>query len=270
MNYIIETQNLTKCYGEHAAVRDVTLPVPQGAIYGLLGRNGAGKTTVMKMLLGLARPTSGSILLFGLPMKGFPRDIYNRIGSSIEAPGFYPQMTAKENLTIFSRLTRKPDPSQIEQSLDTVDLSSDSQKTFSQYSLGMKQRLALANALLKSPRLLILDEPANGLDLFFRISPPFAPANPGQFSELLPIRRAALIAAGTGYNIQNPGGAGLQLTQRKRFLPCLFRMLHRLYNIVHILLAARHLQVIPCFYAQRGGRNGILMHSRAKHKGRIL
>ena len=105
-------------------------------------------------------------------MKGFPRDIYNRIGSSIEAPGFYPQMTAKENLTIFSRLTRKPDPSQIEQSLDTVDLSSDSQKTFSQYSLGMKQRLALANALLKSPRLLILDEPANGLDLFFRISPP--------------------------------------------------------------------------------------------------
>ena len=164
MNYIIETQNLTKCYGEHAAVRDVSLHVPQGAIYGLLGRNGAGKTTVMKMLLGLARPTSGSILLFGRPVKGFPRDIYSRIGSSIEAPGFYPHMTAKENLTIFSRLTGKPDPSRIEQALDTVGLSSDSQKTFSQYSLGMKQRLALANALLKSPRLLILDEPANGLD----------------------------------------------------------------------------------------------------------
>ncbi len=105
---------------------------------------------------------------------------------------------------------------------------------------------------------------------FSEFLPPFAPANPGQFSELLPIRRAALIAAGTGYDIQYPGGAGLQLTQRKRFLPCLFRMLHRLYNIVHILLAARHLQVIPCFYAQRRGRNGILMHSRAKHKGRIL
>lgn len=164
MNYIIETQNLTKCYGEHAAVRNVSLHVPQGAIYGLLGRNGAGKTTVMKMLLGLARPTSGSILLFGRPVKGFPRDIYSRIGSSIEAPGFYPHMTAKENLTIFSRLTGKPDPSRIEQALDMVGLSSDSQKTFSQYSLGMKQRLALANALLKSPRLLILDEPANGLD----------------------------------------------------------------------------------------------------------
>ena len=142
MNYIIETQNLTKCYGEHAAVRDVSLHVPQGAIYGLLGRNGAGKTTVMKMLLGLARPTSGSILLFGRPVKGFARDIYSRIGSSIEAPGFYPHMTAKENLTIFSRLTGKPDPSRIEQALDMVGLSSDSQKTFSQYSLGMKQRLA--------------------------------------------------------------------------------------------------------------------------------
>lgn len=164
MNDIIETQNLTKCYGEHAAVSDVSLHVPQGAIYGLLGRNGAGKTTVMKMLLGLARPTSGSVLLFGRPVKGFQRDIYSRIGSSIEAPGFYPHMTAKENLTIFSRLTGKTAPSQIEQTLDTVGLSPDSRKTFSQYSLGMKQRLALANALLKNPRLLILDEPANGLD----------------------------------------------------------------------------------------------------------
>lgn len=99
------------------------------------------------------------------PREGLsPGDIYSRIGSSIEAPGFYPHMTAKENLTIFSRLTGKPDSSRIEQALDTVGLSSDSQKTFSQYSLGMKQRLALANALLKSPRLLILDEPANGLD----------------------------------------------------------------------------------------------------------
>ena len=166
MNYIIETQNLTKCYGEHAAVRDVSLHVPQGAIYGLLGRNGARKTTVMKMLLGLARPTSGSILLFGRPVKGFARDIYSRIGSSIEAPGFYPHMTAKENLTIFSRLTGKPDPSRIEQALDTVGLSSDSQKTFSQYSLGMKQRLGIAVALLNDPDFLILDEPANGLDPF--------------------------------------------------------------------------------------------------------
>ena len=164
MNYIIETQNLTKCYGEHAAVRDVSLHVPQGAIYGLLGRNGAGKTTVMKMLLGLARPTSGSILLFGRPVKGFPRDIYSRIGSSIEAPGFYPHMTAKENLTIFSRLTGKPDPSRIEQALDTVGLSSDSQKTFSQYSLGMKQRLAIAQVLMEDEPILIMDEPMNGLD----------------------------------------------------------------------------------------------------------
>lgn len=134
MNDIIETQNLTKCYGEHAAVNDVSLHVPQGAIYGLLGRNGAGKTTVMKMLLGLARPTSGSVLLFGRPVKGFQRDIYSRIGSSIEAPGFYPHMTAKENLIIFSRLTGKTDLSQIDQVLDTVGLSPDSRKTFSQYS----------------------------------------------------------------------------------------------------------------------------------------
>lgn len=90
MNYIIETQNLTKCYGEHAAVRDVSLHVPQGAIYGLLGRNGAGKTTVMKMLLGLARPTSGSILLFGRPVKGFPMGHLQPHRKQYRAPGFYP------------------------------------------------------------------------------------------------------------------------------------------------------------------------------------
>lgn len=164
MNYIIETQNLTKCYEEHTVVRDVSLHVPQGRIYGLLGRNGAGKTTIMKMLLGLTAPSSGSIHLFDRPMKGFVQDIYRRIGSSIEAPGFYPHLTAKENLTILSRLTGRPDQLRIDQVLTTVGLSPDSRKTFSRYSLGMRQRLALANALLKSPQLLILDEPANGLD----------------------------------------------------------------------------------------------------------
>lgn len=90
MNYIIETQNLTKCYGEHAAVRDVSLHVPQGAIYGLLGRNGAGKTTVMKMLLGLARPTSGSILLFGRPVKGFAGTFTAASEAVSKLPAFIP------------------------------------------------------------------------------------------------------------------------------------------------------------------------------------
>lgn len=90
MNYIIETQNLTKCYGEHAAVRDVSLHVPQGAIYGLLGRNGAGKTTVMKMLLGLARPTSGSILLFGRPVKALPGIFTAASEAASKLPAFIP------------------------------------------------------------------------------------------------------------------------------------------------------------------------------------
>jgi bacitracin transport system ATP-binding protein len=162
--YVIETKNLTKQYGEQKSVANLNIHVEKGRIYGLLGRNGAGKTTTMKMLLGLTRPTAGRVSMWGKPLAGNERRLLPRIGSLIESPGFYPNLTAAENLRIFAVLRGVPGRDAIKDALDLVGLPYGDKKLFSQFSLGMKQRLAIALAVMHDPELLILDEPINGLD----------------------------------------------------------------------------------------------------------
>ncbi len=161
---VIETKRLTKIYGEQTAVNAVDLHVKKGRIYGLLGRNGAGKTTIMKMILGLAAITSGEVDVFGRNIKGNEKQIYPRIGAIIETPGFYPNLTGTENLEIFAKLRGTAAPDAVKSALEVVGLPYKDKKLFSKYSLGMKQRLGIANAILHDPELLILDEPTNGLD----------------------------------------------------------------------------------------------------------
>ena len=163
-DYLIETKQLTKIYGEQAAVKNIDLHVKRGRIYGLLGRNGAGKTTTMKMLLGLTQPTSGEVKIWRKTLRGNEKKLLPRIGSLIESPGFYPNLTATENLRIFATLRGVPNRHAIKDALDLVGLPYKDKKLFSQYSLGMKQRLAIALAVMYDPELLILDEPINGLD----------------------------------------------------------------------------------------------------------
>ena len=163
-NYIIETKNLTKQYGSQKSVADLNIHVKRGKIYGLLGRNGAGKTTTMKMLLGLTKPTSGEVKIWGKSLQGNEKKLLPRIGSLIESPGFYPNLTGTENLRIFATLRGVPNNHAIKDALDLVGLPYKDKKLFSQYSLGMKQRLAIALAVMHDPELLILDEPINGLD----------------------------------------------------------------------------------------------------------
>ena len=162
--YIIETKNLTKKYGSQKSVAGLNIHVQKGRIYGLLGRNGAGKTTTMKMLLGLTAPTSGDIRIWGKPLHGNEKKLLPRIGSLIESPGFYPNLTGTENLRIFATLRGVPGRNAIRDALELVSLPYGDKKLFSQYSLGMKQRLAIALAVMHDPELLILDEPINGLD----------------------------------------------------------------------------------------------------------
>ena len=162
--YVIETKHLTKQYGAQKSVADLNLHVQKGRIYGLLGRNGAGKTTTMKMLLGLTQPTSGEVSIWGTPLRGNEKKLLPRIGSLIESPGFYPNLTATENLRIFAALRGVPNRHAIRDALELVGLPYQDKKLFSQYSLGMKQRLAIALAIMHDPELLILDEPINGLD----------------------------------------------------------------------------------------------------------
>lgn len=163
-NYIIETHDLTKKYGNQVSVSHLNIHVKRGRIYGLLGRNGAGKTTTMRMLLGLTAPTSGEVSIFGKPFVGNEKKILPRIGCLIESPGFYPNLTATENLKIFAELRGMKNPNYIKAALELVNLPYRDKKLFSQYSLGMKQRLAIALAVMHDPELMILDEPINGLD----------------------------------------------------------------------------------------------------------
>lgn len=163
-NFVIETKKLTKNYGEQTAVNAVNLHVEKGRIYGLLGRNGAGKTTIMKMILGLTPITSGEVDVFGQNIKGREKKVYPRIGAIIETPGFYPNLTGTENLEIFAKLRGTAAPNAVKNALEVVGLPYKDKKLFSKYSLGMKQRLGIANAILHDPELLILDEPTNGLD----------------------------------------------------------------------------------------------------------
>lgn len=163
-DYVIETKRLTKNYGEQTAVNAVNVHVEKGRIYGLLGRNGAGKTTIMKMILGLTSITSGEVEVFGQNIKGREKRVYPRIGAIIETPGFYPNLTGTENLEIFAKLRGTAAPHAVKNALEIVGLPYKDKKLFSKYSLGMKQRLGIANAILHDPELLILDEPTNGLD----------------------------------------------------------------------------------------------------------
>lgn len=163
MNYIITTEQLTKKYKSFVAVNDVSLHIRKGSIYGFLGPNGAGKSTTMKMLLGLTAPTKGDFTIDG---KQFPADrisILKEIGSFIESPSFYANLTGKENLDIIRRFLGLPQ-SAVEDALELVGLSEFGDRLAKKYSLGMKQRLGLAGALIGRPPILILDEPTNGLD----------------------------------------------------------------------------------------------------------
>ena len=163
-HYVIETKELTKAYGKQLSVDHLNIHVPKGKIYALLGRNGAGKTTTMKLLLNLAAPTSGEIFLFGTPYNNFPTKTYRRIGAIIETPSFYENLTAAENLEIIARLRGKHKRNTINDALGIVGLDTAGKKIVKEYSLGMKQRLGIAAAIMHEPELLILDEPINGLD----------------------------------------------------------------------------------------------------------
>lgn len=162
--YVIETRELTKKFEEGFSILSMNLHVRRNSIYALLGRNGAGKTTVMKLLLGLLKPTSGNIYIFEKDFKGNEKKILPRIGCMIESPGFYSNLTGTENLEIFASLRGLPRQSAIQDALKVVGIPYKDKKLFSQYSLGMKQRLAIALAIMHDPELLILDEPINGLD----------------------------------------------------------------------------------------------------------
>lgn len=163
-DYVLETNNLSKEFGSQRSVSNLNIHVSAGKIYGLLGRNGAGKTTTMKMLLGLTAPTAGDAHIFGMDIRRNAKKILPRVGSLIESPGFYPNLTGTENLKIFARLRGVPTRDAVQKSLEVVGLPYKDKKLFSQYSLGMKQRLAIALAIMHDPELLILDEPINGLD----------------------------------------------------------------------------------------------------------
>ncbi|MDU5337244.1 ABC transporter ATP-binding protein [Enterococcus sp.] len=161
--YSIKTAALSKQYNDQAVVKNVSMTVPKGKIYGLLGRNGAGKTTIMKILLGLATASSGECQLFGQSPKEHP-EVYSRIGNIIETPSFYPYLSGPDNLKVFSKLKGQTQRNSVDKALKLVDLNHVDHKRFANYSLGMKQRLGIANALMNDPELLILDEPTNGLD----------------------------------------------------------------------------------------------------------
>lgn len=163
-DYAIETKQLKKIYSEQVAVNDVNLHIPKGHIYGLLGRNGAGKTSIMKLLLRLISATSGEVYIFGQPVVKRERKLFQRMGAIIEAPGFYSNLTGTENLEIFAKLRGVTKPHAVEHALELVGLPYKDKKLFGEYSLGMKQRLGIANAVMHDPELLILDEPINGLD----------------------------------------------------------------------------------------------------------
>ena len=160
---VLATHELTKVFGRSTAVCDLSLTVPPGCLYGFLGPNGAGKTTTIRLLLGLIRPSHGAIEIFGLSLREHRKSILARVGSLVEAPAIYPHLTGSENLQVLARLLgiRR---SRIDEALRRVELSDAAHRRAGHYSQGMKQRLGLAMALLNEPRLLILDEPTNGLD----------------------------------------------------------------------------------------------------------
>jgi len=159
----LETQSLTFHFGKDKVLDDVNLQVPAGSLFGFLGPNGAGKTTTLKLALGLLPNQQGTIQFFGKSFEKHRLETLRRVGTLIESPSLYGHLTAKENLRILQLVYQCP-PSRINEVLDLVDLGSTGQKKAGQFSLGMRQRLAIGMALLHSPEMLILDEPTNGLD----------------------------------------------------------------------------------------------------------
>ena len=164
MRYIVETNALSKTYGKRTVVDHISLRVPEGCVYGFIGPNGAGKSTTMKLLLGLVKPTDGQIEILGNSMNERNRlTLLRQTGSLIESPSCYGHLTAQENLEIVADLKGVP-KKDIDRVLEIVGLANDRKRRVKQFSLGMKQRLGIAQALLGDPHLLILDEPTNGLD----------------------------------------------------------------------------------------------------------
>jgi ABC-2 type transport system ATP-binding protein len=159
---VVQTRGLTKRYGRRTVVASLDIDVPAGVVAGFVGPNGAGKTTTLRMLLGLVRPSAGSGRVLGAPLSK-PARYLHRVGALIESPAFYPSLSGERNLLVQATLGGL-NPAQIPQLLDRVDLSDRGRDAYRTYSLGMKQRLAIAGALLSDPALLILDEPTNGLD----------------------------------------------------------------------------------------------------------
>ncbi|GIN73102.1 ABC transporter ATP-binding protein [Bacillus sp. J14TS2] len=160
---ILLTNDLTKKYKKHISVNGINLRIERGQIYGFLGPNGAGKTTTIRMLLGLIKPTKGSIEIFGQNLNKNRLQILQRIGSLVESPTYYGNLTGRENLEVVRRLRDLPEK-RVNEVLETVRLTKVSNRLTKEYSLGMKQRLGIATAMLSKPDLLILDEPTNGLD----------------------------------------------------------------------------------------------------------
>lgn len=160
---MIETHNLTKAYGDFKAVSKLNLHVKKGTVYGFLGPNGAGKSTTMKMFLGLTVPTRGSFTINGMSYPKDRREILRQTGSFIESPAFYGNLSGEENLDLIRRILRLP-RSAVEDAPELVGLTEHKKRLAKKYSLGMKQRLGLAGALMGRPPILVLDEPTNGLD----------------------------------------------------------------------------------------------------------
>jgi ABC-2 type transport system ATP-binding protein len=158
---IVQTNELTKRYGDRFAVDGVSMTVRRGEVYGFLGPNGAGKTTALRMMLGLIRPTSGSASILGAPAG--TSSVTARVGALVEGPGFFPYLSGRDNLRAMARYRRLPNGA-VEDALVRVDLADRGDDAFKSYSLGMKQRLGVAAALMGDPELIVLDEPTNGLD----------------------------------------------------------------------------------------------------------
>lgn len=164
MDNILKTYNLSKKFKNFYAVDNLNMTIEKGDIYGFLGENGAGKTTTIRMIMGLIKSTSGEIELFSQKVSSKNKNLLQRIGSIIEYPGFYPNLTASENLEIHRRMMGVQEKDSIKNSLKVVGIGNVENKKVKEFSLGMKQRLGIARSLLHHPEFLILDEPTNGLD----------------------------------------------------------------------------------------------------------
>ena len=185
MSAAIETRDLTRRFGRHLAVDRVSLSVPDRAVYGFLGRNGAGKTTTLKMLLGLLRPSAGTARVSGLDVSRDRIGAARKVGALLEAHGFYGNLTGRENLDLTRTLLGLP-ASEIDRVLEVVEMTDNARRRVSDFSLGMRQRLGLARALLGAPAVLVLDEPTNGLD-------PDGIADMRRFLKALPERTGATV-----------------------------------------------------------------------------